>query len=90
MPYIFRPPTSPETFDANDRLWRHYSFETGYSVLVTGATVTTYPGRQGPTTDEINAADFAYIGGHEYTISDAERTTLVTADSRWDNHLEAL
>ena len=71
-------------------LWRYFNILEGYSVLVTGATVSAYPGIRGPSGDQIEAADYAYIGGHEYTISDAEQATLVSADARWGNHCEAL
>ena len=48
----------------------------GVSLLVNGTTVTE---SQTPSQDDLAAASFYYLGGHEYTISDYEATILINA-----------
>ena len=48
----------------------------GVSLLVNGTTVTE---SQTPSQDDLAAATFYYLGGHEYTISDYEATVLINA-----------
>jgi hypothetical protein len=48
----------------------------GISLLVTGTTVTE---SQTPSQDELNAASYYFLGGHEYTISDEQATVLINA-----------
>lgn len=70
------------------RFWRFYDgIPTGYSVLITGGTVSTYPGVVSPSTDDIAAADSgsgeggkaAFLGGHVYTVTSSEQTALEAA-----------
>jgi len=94
MPYIFKPPTFDVSCDPDfehfDDYFHRHTRKRGYSVLVTGSTVSTYPGINAPTTDEIVAADYHYQGGKKHTISDAEYTTLTTADASWAAHCTAI
>lgn len=48
----------------------------GRSVLKSGGVYTTL---DNPTTDQVNAADIAYIGGHRYYVTDAESVALIAA-----------
>jgi len=48
----------------------------GVSLLVNGTTVTE---SQTPSQDDLAAASFYYLGGHEYTISDYEANVLINA-----------
>jgi hypothetical protein len=48
----------------------------GVSLLVTGTTVTA---TQTPSQDDLAAASYYFLGGHEYTISDAQATVLINA-----------
>jgi hypothetical protein len=48
----------------------------GVSLLVNGTTVTA---TQTPSQDDLAAANYYYLGGHEYTISDYEATVLINA-----------
>jgi len=48
----------------------------GVSLLINGTTVTE---SQTPSQDDLAAASFYYLGGHEYTISDYEATILINA-----------
>lgn len=89
----FTPPTYEQGFLAEpgsnqaQGLMRHYDFNVGYSVLITGGTATPYPGRTVPSTDDINAADpgsgiggrAAFLGGRTYTITSGEETILQAA-----------
>lgn len=69
----FTPPTVDEGMDTTNGLFRYYKITRGVSVLVTGSTVRQV---QYPSQDDCAAADFVYLGGHTYTISDAEAATL--------------
>lgn len=48
----------------------------GVSLLVNGTTVTE---SQTPSQDDLAAASFYYLGGHEYIISDYEANLLINA-----------
>jgi hypothetical protein len=48
----------------------------GVSLLVNGTTVTA---TQTPSHDDLAAASYYFLGGHEYTISDAQATVLINA-----------
>jgi hypothetical protein len=53
----------------------------GLTLIVNGSTVTEV---QTPYQDDLASADFYYLGGHTYTISDAEAATLIAAGySEW-------
>lgn len=62
----------------SQRLFRHFKNRArGHSVLK--ATNGTYTTVDYPTSDDIDAAAIAYIGGHVYTVSTAEATALNSA-----------
>ena len=92
MPYLFRPPTYNESYDPDETLCitRLLTRPRGYSVRVVGSTVDDYPGVTGVVVSDWSDYDYVYEGGHKHTLTDAEYTTLTTADIRWDDHLEAL
>jgi len=48
----------------------------GVSLLVNGTTVTA---TQTPSQDDLAAASYYYLGGHEYTISNYEANILINA-----------
>ena len=48
----------------------------GYSLLVTGTTVEEI---QTPNQDDLAAASYYFLGGHEYTVSQAQATVLINA-----------
>jgi hypothetical protein len=48
----------------------------GVSLLVNGTTVTA---TQTPSQDDLAAASYYFLGGHEYTISDYQATVLINA-----------
>lgn len=72
----FTPPTVDQGLETSNPLFRYYKLKRGISVLVTGSTVRQV---QYPSQDDCAAADFVYLGGHIYTISDAEAATLTAA-----------
>ena len=48
----------------------------GYSLLVTGTTVVEV---QTPSQDDLAAASYYFLGGHEYVVSQAQATVLINA-----------
>jgi len=48
----------------------------GVSLLINGTTVSA---EQTPSQDDLAAASFYYLGGHEYTISNYEANILINA-----------
>jgi hypothetical protein len=48
----------------------------GVSLLVNGTTVTA---TQTPSQDDLAAASYYFLGGHEYTISDYQANVLINA-----------
>jgi len=48
----------------------------GVSLLINGTTVTA---EQTPSQDDLAAASYYYLGGHEYTISNYEANILINA-----------
>ena len=48
----------------------------GVSLLINGTTVSA---EQTPSQDDLAAASYYYLGGHEYTISDYEANILINA-----------
>jgi hypothetical protein len=90
MPYWFEPPTrelmrnyqaEPDRVypvDAASRGLFKYIRRggSGLSVLKTGGTYVT---KETPTSNECDAADIAYLGGHKYLVSDEEGAALAAA-----------
>jgi small ligand-binding sensory domain FIST len=72
--YYFTPPTVEEGPAGLGRLFDRYKLTRGITVLVTGgvATQTRYP-----NLDELDAADYFYLGGHRHEVSAEERTILL-------------
>ena len=53
----------------------------GYTLLVTGTTVTE---NQTPSQDALAAADYYFLGGHNYDITDEQAAVLIAAGySEW-------
>jgi hypothetical protein len=65
------------TFSPYARLaGKQFTGGTVVSLLINGTTVTE---SQTPSQDDLAAANFYYLGGHEYTISDYEANILINA-----------
>lgn len=75
MAYYFTPPTVDEAPAGLGRLFYRYKLARGITVLINGgvATETRYP-----NLTEVEEADYAYLGGHTYEVTAAERTILTT------------
>jgi hypothetical protein len=76
MAYQFTPPTVDETPGGFGRLFWRYRIARGDTLLVNGTVVTRV---RTPGVDETLAADYYYLGGHVYPITDVERTILINA-----------
>lgn len=48
----------------------------GRTVLKKSGVYTIH---DGPTVDQVNSADIAYLGGHIYEVTDAEAASLIAA-----------
>ena len=79
MTYRFITPSVEEAPAGTDRLFFRYRISRGISVLKYG---TSYIQKRWPTQNEVDDADVAYIGGHEYDISLEEADSLVAAGYR--------
>lgn len=73
---IFFPPTVDEG-PAGFGLFYRYKLKRGVSVLKTGAT---YSKIRVPSTDQIDAASEYYAGGHEYEVTEAQKSALIAAN----------
>lgn len=76
MAYLFKPPTVDEGPAGFGRLFWRYRIARANTILVYGTAVVS---ERTPGVDETQAADYCYLGGHEYIITDPERTILVNA-----------
>lgn len=84
MTYRLRPPTENvvptylrDSTPAQKALMRHYApGARGIALLVTGSTVVQ---NRNPTTAEMAAADYAFLGGYDHIVSDAVATILTNA-----------
>lgn len=76
----FTPPTYNERHapPGADRLWSRVSYPRGYTVLIEGSTVSTFPGLAVVDSDRFKAATYAYMGGHIYPNLTGTEVTLLT------------
>jgi len=76
MTYTLKPPTVEEGPAGKPPLFYRYRLTKADSLIMTAGVVT----RQRTFSNaQTSAADFAYIGGHEYVLSPIEYTQLVAA-----------
>ena len=76
MAYLFKPPTVDEGPAGFTRLFWRYKIARANTILVYGTAVVS---ERTPGVDETQAADYCYLGGHEYYLSNAEYNILVNA-----------
>lgn len=74
---VFRPPTRRNVFSSQDRLWQHFHYDSGLTVL-------KWPDGSYQTVEEVDPdlldqVSIAYIGGHEYDVDEAEAAALTAA-----------
>ena len=74
---IFKPPTVDQPPLGDNRLFFRYSLTRGESVLK--RQDGTFYTKQYPSQVEMEAAAIAYLGGHEYQITQAEADALTAA-----------
>lgn len=77
MAWLFRTPVVAEGPAGLDPLFHRVKLDRGISIseLPQG----TYRALRFPTQDEIAAAFFFYMGGHEYEVDDATKAALIAA-----------
>lgn len=76
MAYLLKTPTRDEGPAGWGRLFWRYKIARGDSLLVFGTAVVRV---RTPAVQDTQSADYAYIGGHEYILSQAEYDILVNA-----------
>jgi len=74
MAYLFKPPTVDESPAGFSRLFWRYRIARGDTILVYGTTTVR---TRTPGVDETQDADYCYLGGHEYILSQPEYNILV-------------
>jgi hypothetical protein len=74
MAYLFKPPTVEEGPAGFGRLFWRYLITRANTVLIYGLTTVSI---RTPGVDETQAADYCYLGGHEYILSQPEYDILV-------------
>ena len=73
---IFFPPTVNEG-PAGFGLFYRYKLLRGISVLKIGSTYKRF---RVPTTDQIEASSEYYAGGHEYEVTENQKSALIAAN----------
>lgn len=76
MAYIFTTPTVSEGPAGEGRLFSRYRLVRGISVLKTDGVYTEV---RYPSSEEVEEADVAYIGGYSYTVDATEKAALEAA-----------
>jgi hypothetical protein len=76
MAYIFTTPTISEGPAGEGRLFSRYRLVRGISVLKTNGVYTEV---RYPSSEEVEEADVAYIGGYSYTVDATEKAALEAA-----------
>jgi len=76
MSYTFTPPVTKEAPAGFGALFWRYPINRADSLLMTNGVVTR---NRTFEVSEVTAAEYAYIGGHVYTISQKERDQLIAA-----------
>ena len=74
MAYLFKPPAVDESPAGFSRLFWRYRIARGDTILVYGTTTVR---TRTPGVDETQNADYCYLGGHEYILSQGEYNILV-------------
>lgn len=76
MPYLFTPPSQPQGSVVGGRLFGRMRLSVGQTLLKKDGFYTLV---YDPSGEDVDAADIAYLGGHEYLVSDVEAADLRTA-----------
>ena len=73
MAYVFTPPAVEEAPAGFSRLFWRFRIARGNTVLVYGSAITQ---TRTPGVDETLNADYCYLGGHKYVLSQNEYNIL--------------
>ena len=73
---IFKPPTVDEGPAGGGHFLSRYKIARGDSIVKNGGTYTRV---RTPSLDEYLVATFVYQGGHEYEVTNTEKTALINA-----------
>jgi len=73
MAYVFNPPTVEEGPAGFSRLFWRYRIARSNTILVYGTAIVS---ERTPGVDETLAADYCYLGGHRYVLSQNEYNIL--------------
>jgi len=77
MAFIFTTPTVLEELESDGHpLFSRIKIHKGITVLKTGAVYTQV---RYPSSEEVDAADIAYIGGYSYEVDSTEKAALEAA-----------
>jgi len=76
MTYTFKPPTVNEGPAGFGILFWRYKIARANSILVNGSVVTSI---RTPAVQDTQSADYCYLGGHEYIITQPEYDILYAA-----------
>lgn len=76
MAFFFTTPTISEGPAGEGPLFGRYRLVRGISVLKNNGVYTEV---RYPSSEEVEAADVAYIGGYTYEVSSTERADLIAA-----------
>ena len=76
MAYVFTPPAVEEAPAGFTRLFWRFRIPRGDTILVYGTAIVR---ERTPGVDETQAADYCYLGGHRYVLSQNEYTILTNA-----------
>ena len=76
MAYLLKTPTVKEGPAGFGRLFYRYKIDRNDSLLVYGTAVTRL---RTPSVEETQTATYAYVGGHEYYLTQVEYDILVNA-----------
>ena len=74
--YTFKPPTVEEGPAGFGILFWRYRLPRANSILVNGSVVTSI---RTPAVQDTQSADYCYLGGHEYVITQPEYDILYAA-----------
>ena len=76
MPYLFKPPTVEEGPAGFTRLFWRYRIARANSILIKDGIVTSV---RTPAVQDTQSADYCYLGGSEYVITQTEKDILTGA-----------
>lgn len=77
MAYLFAPPVREYGPAGGHWLFYRYSLKHGVTVYKIG---NSWYEEEYPSQDDLDIADAVYLGGHEYYVTEAEKTALEAAD----------